>query len=123
MPRFVILLHRPAPNSNESLHYDFMLEVTAEGSLATWRWNTIPTDSSDFTGIPLTAHRLEYLEYEGEVSGNRGSVQRKVQGAYSPEIRSELTEWTIRLSSPLMVGDLHAQRISESEWKFHFTAN
>ena len=44
------------------------LEVTAEGSLATWRWNTIPIDSSDFTGIPLTAHRLEYLEYEGEVS-------------------------------------------------------
>ena len=88
MPRFVILLHRPAPNSNEPPHYDFMLEVTAEGSLATWRWNTIPIDSSDFTGIPLTAHRLEYLEYEGEVSGNRGSVQRKVQGSYSPEIRS-----------------------------------
>ena len=47
MPRFVILLHHPAPNSNEPPHYDFMLEVTAEGSLATWRWNTIPIDSSD----------------------------------------------------------------------------
>ncbi len=123
MPRFVILLHRPAPNSNEPPHYDFMLEVTTEGVLATWRWNAIPTDSEDFTGVSLEAHRLEYLEYEGEISGNRGSVERKVQGSYSPEIKSELTEWTIRLSSSMMAGDLHAQRVSESEWKFQFTAN
>lgn len=39
----------------------------------------------------LADHRLAYLEYEGEISGNRGSVQRIAEGGY------ELLQSTARL--------------------------
>lgn len=70
MPRFVILEH-----DHPFLHWDLMLE--SEESLRTWRLSLPPGEStSDIPAEPLPAHRLHYLDYEGPVSGNRGSVQR-----------------------------------------------
>ncbi|CAN5184060.1 hypothetical protein BH11PLA2_BH11PLA2_29470 [soil metagenome] len=67
MPRFAVLLHDwPSP------HYDLLLE--ADGVLKTWRLAEPPRDGVRVE--PISDHRLLYLDYEGAVSGNRGSVTR-----------------------------------------------
>jgi len=69
MRRFVILSHdHPFP------HFDLMLE--AEAKLRTWRLLGAPTDARDIRAESLGDHRIDYLEYEGPVSGGRGHVHR-----------------------------------------------
>lgn len=70
-------------------HWDVMLE--SDSALATW---SIPPQSplgSSFTcpALRLPNHRKHYLDYEGEVAGNRGKVFRVDAGTYElllPEI-------------------------------------
>jgi hypothetical protein len=89
--RFVVLLHQPgiASKRGAKTHYDWMFE--SEGQLLTW--TTAPMKPGiESTQIndpivtacePLPPHRLAYLEYEGEVSGGRGSVTRLLAGRYT----------------------------------------
>ena len=76
MPRFVILEHDwPA------LHWDLMLE--SGEVLRTWRLAAPPEDPDGAVDAePSFEHRLHYLDYEGPVSGNRGTVRRWDAGAY-----------------------------------------
>ncbi|WP_422931113.1 DNA polymerase ligase N-terminal domain-containing protein [Singulisphaera sp. PoT] len=76
MARFVLLEHRW-----NGVHWDFMLE--SGESLRTWA-----IDAPIVAGTPLPArelapHRPVYLDYEGEISGDRGSVRRLDRGEYS----------------------------------------
>jgi hypothetical protein len=75
MPRFVILEHDwPTP------HWDFLLE--AGRVLRAWRLLAEP--ASDLV-VPAEAnfdHRLEFLDYEGPVSNNRGTVRRWDTGTF-----------------------------------------
>jgi hypothetical protein len=75
MPRFVILIH-----DYPALHWDFMLEN--EAVLQTWRLARAPDETGPIDAEPLADHRLAYLDYEGPVSGNRGSVHRFDRGEY-----------------------------------------
>ncbi len=84
---FVLLQHDPpagAPGEPPSFptHWDFLLETSPDGPLATWRLSADPTASAG----PVLAerigdHRRAYLDYEGEVSGGRGRVRRVDCGA------------------------------------------
>jgi hypothetical protein len=77
MLRYVILRHEDIPQP----HFDLMLETAPGSDLTTWRSDRWPID----TPTPLTKladHRPAYLEYEGPVSGNRGSVRRVEAGCY-----------------------------------------
>ncbi len=89
--RFVILHHR----LDDGEHWDLMLE---HGDiLLTWQLLREPVDASSLP-IParrIGAHRKAYLEYEGPVSGGRGTVRRVDAGTV--EIQ-ELTEATCRFS-------------------------
>lgn len=84
MYRFVILRHQTSSDE----HWDVMLESGAV--LATW---SIPPQlpiGSSFacTAMQLPNHRKCYLDYEGEIAGNRGTVARIDVGTYeqlSPE--------------------------------------
>jgi hypothetical protein len=76
MPRFVVLAH-----DHPSLHWDFMLEK--EAVLRTWRLARPPGERGPIEAQPLSDHRLAYLNYEGPVSGNRGTVQRFDRGEYA----------------------------------------
>lgn len=74
--RYAILHHTGGQGPD---HYDFMLE--AEGTLKTW---TVPALDWE-AELPVTQntdHRLEYLEYEGPISGERGEVRRVEGGIY-----------------------------------------
>lgn len=84
--RFVVLKHDwPEP------HRDLIFEprnVTGAERLPTWALYPERTDEDFFPtdrtlagrAVPLEPHRRAYLDYEGPVSGERGSVERECQG-------------------------------------------
>jgi hypothetical protein len=80
--RYVVLHH----TGIEPPHFDLMFETSPGSKLATWRcpqWPPKPNDS--FT--PLGDHRRDYLDYQGEISGQRGRVSRVAAGelqSYDP---------------------------------------
>jgi hypothetical protein len=92
MPQFVLLAHDwPTP------HLDLML--SAGGVLKTWRLAAWPGAAE-----PIADHRLHYLDYEGPVSGGRGTVRRVLAGEYAGEIGGP--EWSVTLT--LTSGDVLA---------------
>jgi len=80
MPRFVILLHETQDNIRRPPHFDLMFEHA--GVLRTWATEKLPALGETSIGERLADHRLAYLDYEGEISGDRGQVTRVEQGDY-----------------------------------------
>jgi len=120
MPRFVILTHdHPFP------HWDLMLEQA--GSLRTWRLLREPDAPGPIVAEPLPDHRLEYLDYEGPVSRNRGTVCRWDAGDYvfvnePPGLPSGRI--VVRLTGERLHGTaaLGSDRSAE-QGTFHFTSD
>ncbi|MFG0260948.1 MAG: hypothetical protein ACF788_00950 [Novipirellula sp. JB048] len=88
--RFVILRHTPGsrgsrgPNRASPVppHFDWMFEVG--GILKTWATEPIESFQQELM-IPvekLADHRLRYLDFEGEIGGDRGTVRRVLAGDY-----------------------------------------
>ena len=74
MPRFVVLVHDwPEP------HLDLLIEN--DGVLKAWRLPTNFVPTADTPAEANTDHRLHYLDYEGPVSDDRGTVTRWDAGA------------------------------------------
>lgn len=104
MPSFVLLRHVASPSLGRQSHWDFMLE--RDGQLLTWSlvelpaaWSRVEANPTDLaiktTGgatVParpntiaarrLADHRLKYLDFEGPLSGDRGTVSRVDAGQY-----------------------------------------
>lgn len=88
MPRFVLLYHECPPSFDKPSHWDLMLE--RDGVLLTWRLSALPAPWGDEAGVGferidatrLADHRVAYLDYEGPISGERGSVTRVDGGEY-----------------------------------------
>ena len=75
--RYVVLHH----TGFDEDHYDLMLELEPGSKLSTWRMPHWPPQAGDqFTAI--AEHRRDYLDYEGAVSGGRGSVRRVASGQH-----------------------------------------
>ena len=92
MPRFVVLRHSLPTESERPTHWDWMFETN--GALETWATEPLELPMDNIDELLLTRpysvraqrlqdHRLAYLDYEGPVSENRGSVARILQGTYS----------------------------------------
>lgn len=81
MPRYVILEH-----DHPILHWDLMLDT--ENGLRTWRLAAPPQPCVIIEAQLLGIHRRAYLDYEGPVSGGRGTVRRWDSGDYTVEIES-----------------------------------
>ncbi len=107
MPRFVILTH-----DHPTLHWDLMLEMGA--TLRTWRLPEPPRAGCELPAESLPDHRLMYLDYEGPVSGNRGSVQRWDAGEF--EILEESPDLlVVRLSGKMLCGSARIERETQSD--------
>lgn len=96
--RFVVLEHRW-----NGVHWDFMLEHGR--SLRTWAIDEPIVAGVELPARALPDHRIAYLDYEGPISGDRGSVTRVDEGLYVP------IEWTAdrvraRLSGRQLVGEV-----------------
>jgi hypothetical protein len=75
MPRFVLLEH-----TWNGVHWDLMLE---NGDvLRTWALDSSPVAGQEIPARALGDHRPIYLEYEGEISRNRGTVRRLDAGTF-----------------------------------------
>ena len=85
MLRFVVLRHTPGctpTRADAGVHLDWMFE--SNGALRTWA-----TELADLFAAPielqatrLADHRLHYLEFEGELTNQRGIVDRIVSGHF-----------------------------------------
>jgi hypothetical protein len=108
MARFVILEH-----DWPVLHWDLMLE--AGEALRTWRLAAPPAAGQAIEALALGAHRRLYLDYEGEVSGQRGRVRRWDAGQFSWEV-DEPERVVVWLAGGRLRGRFHLHRQRDSAW-------
>jgi hypothetical protein len=118
MPRFVLLRHECPTGFAKPSHWDFMLE--ANGTLLTWELHELPATWGGAGGTVVNAtrlpdHRLQYLDCEGPLSGDRGTVQRVASGMY--ELLSQ-NEQSIRakLDSSMFRGEIELIRLG-NDWQ------
>jgi len=113
VPQFALLIH----DSPLGLHYDFLLE---DGEvLKTWALPHLPELGLEILCDALADHRSIYLDYEGPISGGRGTVTRWDRGIYSVEL------WTddaihVELTGAKLAGrvELRRQAKSSEQWWF-----
>jgi hypothetical protein len=106
MPRFVLLYHDCPPNYERPSHWDFMLE--SGDVLRTWALERLPRDwqsvhertvatysncpslatANNVAASQLGDHRHDYLQFEGPLSRDRGTVVRVASGSYHSESES-----------------------------------
>ena len=114
MPRFVILEH-----DHPTLHWDFMLEVN--GVLKTWRLPEAPRNHGQtMEAEALGDHRLAYLDYEGPVSGERGTVRCWERGTYVWIPEREVTVWEVQLESARLTGTVFLVHRAGATWDYSF---
>lgn len=74
--RYAVLHHTGV----DAPHYDLLFETAAGSPLRTYRVDRWPMETGAVLVERLADHRRIYLDYEGPISGNRGSVRRVAQG-------------------------------------------
>jgi hypothetical protein len=113
MPRFVILTHDwPFP------HWDFLAE--ASSVLRAWRLLAEPCTGADVVAERNFDHRLFYLDYEGPLLGDRGSVSRWDSGSCQ-WLADEPDRAEIELRGAKITGRAVLTREGEA-WVFRLTA-
>ena len=119
MPRFVVLRHELPTGPRAGVHWDLMLE--RDGVLRTWALAEEPRPNCEISAEPLGEHRLDYLEYEGPVSGNRGSVSRWDAGEYEAQSESA-EEIVVRLRGAKLRGTVRLRRQGggQKAWLFDY---
>jgi hypothetical protein len=121
MPRYVLLRHECPPGFGKPTHWDFMLE--RDDALQTWSLAELPAIFGGQTSCEhevaawrLPDHRLEYLEYEGSLSGNRGIVARIDAGDYAVIDESE-DQLCVALVG-VVRATVSLRRIEGDDWRF-----
>ncbi len=113
--RWVLLRHE-LPGGE--WHYDWMIQRSDEAGapLLTFRVFVRPDDAAvrEFAAERLGDHRAVYLEYEGEVSGGRGRVDRVTAGAVE-SLRESADRVDVRLAG---VGEWRGVRVEGAGWEF-----
>ena len=118
MPRFVILHHEMPPDGNRPSHWDFMLQW--EDALRTWALDNPPKSGKTTDATALEDHRTAYLDYEGPVSGGRGSVTRWDAGMYQ-FVRQSDDELVVALAGVRLSGRVILARASDDADRWSFT--
>jgi hypothetical protein len=108
--RYVILEH-----DHPQRHWDFMLE--AGDVLRTWRLTRAPQYGEPVPAEPSFDHRPVYLDYEGPVSGNRGTVVRWDAGTFTWLEEAE-DRVVLRLQGQRLLGEAVLRRSAAGDWEF-----
>jgi DNA polymerase Ligase (LigD) len=119
MARFVVLRHEMPAGPRAGVHWDLMLEQA--GVLRTWALAEEPAAQQEIAAQSLGDHRLDYLEYEGPVSGDRGSVSRWDEGEYESQAGST-NELVMRLRGGKLNGTARLRRQTDDpeQWVFDY---
>jgi hypothetical protein len=131
MPRFVLLYHACPPGYVRPSHWDLMLE--SGDMLRAWALAQLPRDwdaahirtverdsecpplaaGSEVEMTQLAEHRREYLDYEGDLSRQRGRVIRVAAGVYRTNGESaDCCEYL--LEGDTVSGALKLRRVNDS---------
>ena len=119
MPRFVVLYHEMPTDHSRASHYDLMLE--SGKLLRTWALAEAPNAAGTIPAELLNDHRQEYLAFEGEVTGGRGTVTRWDEGEYSTKEESA-DAMKFLLKGGQLKGELLLRRDAgdSSRWHLHY---
>lgn len=125
--RFVLLRHECPGGVPKPSHWDLMLE--SGGVLLTWELHELPdfwraalgcdtvrSPLGRVVGVPairLADHRLDYLDYEGAVSNNRGTV-RQIDRGELVWVEQAPTRFVARLHVGRLAGSISLTEHSES---------
>jgi len=110
--KYVILVH-----DHPFLHWDLMLEQN--GVLQSWRLHAEPMSQTEIAAETLPDHRLAYLEYEGPVSDDRGTVSRWDRGHYSVLQQNE-DSLAVQLAGEKLNGPALLSRQSDTMWLLRY---
>jgi hypothetical protein len=113
VPNFVLLRHTMPLGSERPSHFDLMLEDA--GVLRTWAMEAEPSLYQTLVATQLPDHRLAYLEYEGEISSDRGSVLRSDSGTYRTLDKSP-GRWEIQIAGTRLRGRLLLEQQADQRW-------
>ncbi len=118
MSRYALLLHALPDGTS---HYDLLLEHG--DALAAWRLPAppaqLPPEGAEASA--LQAHRPLYLDYEGEVSGGRGTVRRVDAGTYEAMTWDD-SRVVVRVEGASAHGVLEVEAHPGGTWRVRFTA-
>jgi hypothetical protein len=142
MPRFVLLYHDCPSSYVRPSHWDLMLDCGE--ALRTWALEELPhawqaahartaakraicsslAAENAVVAIQLGDHRREYLQLEGLLSANRGTVIRVAEGDYRSEIESPDC-WRINFAGDDVSGDVTLTRLDSegSRWTLECVRN
>ena len=117
MARFAVLRH----DSPGGVHFDLLVEMGSV--LRAWALPQ-PPGVGEMVCEALPDHRPVYLDYEGPVSGDRGSVERWDGGSCEVLLHGD-RELVVRLVGEKLVGRAVLERIGGDprQWRFCFTAD
>lgn len=83
--KFVVLRHDPGPKftRQQQTHWDWMFEKP-DGMLRTFATDCLESldERVNLLAESLADHRHAYLDYEGPISNDRGTVRRVIRGVY-----------------------------------------
>jgi hypothetical protein len=108
VPRFAVLLHETPGDYVRPSHYDVMFE-DGDG-LITFAVPLPPGSDQAQLVERLPNHRIEYLQYEGEVARNRGRVKRIEEGTFEWVDRTE-HQWRVRVMGKSLQGVLRFDHV------------
>ena len=118
MPRFVVLEHRlPPSDARGGLHWDLMLETPPV--LRTWALSAAPARQVEIAVEPLPPHRLAYLDYQGPISGDRGTVERWDRGEFR-WLSDELDRLEVAFAGQRLAGRAILERQTEAPQRWVF---
>ncbi len=116
MLRFVILEH-----DHPIVHWDLMLE--AGEVLHAWRLALPPEQhAGPIDATELGDHRIAYLDYEGPVSGDRGTVKRWDVGGFIEAPESTAETRILLLEGTRINGRFRLRRVDALTWHFQCLA-
>jgi hypothetical protein len=121
MARFVVLQHELPGPERAGTHWDFMLEQN--GILWTWALDQAPIAGREIVASRLADHRLAYLDYEGAISGNRGSVTQWDAGEFEYTKNNSTNDVMVRLTGRRLNGiaTLRQNSSGDQRWIFNFS--
>lgn len=117
MPRFVILYHQTPADDERDSHWDLMLE--SDAVLRTWALTEEPGNGKTVSAQALADHRRAYLDYEGPLSENRGTVSRWDAGTYVLLEESD-TQLVVQLQGGRVQGRVTLDRSEDHYWTVRF---
>ena len=114
MPRFAVLRH----DSPRGLHFDLLLQMG--DVLRTWALPQLPQPGVEMTCEALPDHRLAYLDYEGALRGDRGSVTCWDRGTFQTQQQSD-SQLVAELAGEKIAGRVVLEALPDDAVHWRFT--